>query len=468
MEYITVKLFKVSQESVYLDIIADCLEGYIFNKIELQVRSFDHYGNSIIENNYGLTDVILDQYPYKHTSNISARIPLSELFGEGNIQPSMYSLTLGCTTDSGLTLINFDTPYYKVKVGDKITKDYAIVEANNLVICNSKELSKIRDDEYIKVDGNFLIYTEDGELLSRFPENENQEFYLAGGDYKEYTISSDALPYISLPENKLTNSLYFKGTDEFFNYSGGTGIKLGGITPKEVYDTQGIYLNDSYGNYLSIISETGKFKSGDTLHIDFKRINPNLFSKFGIAILRKNQVVQEIAHPNYNTEITSFEYVLTDNDIQENGEIKLVMNGYSNTCIKYLSIVRSGDPEFPKLVISGEFIVPKFTDPNIESYDTTVYTSDTNGTFQYLMDNILNLENSCTPISDDLIRNYLILYGHLQAMQNGQQSIAEEYFKILAKNFTKCGTNNRVGIQQCGCNSHMNNHPSHNYYNCRT
>ena len=60
MDYITVKLFRVSQESVYLDIIADCLEGYIFNKIELQVRSFDHYGNSIIENNYGLTDVILD------------------------------------------------------------------------------------------------------------------------------------------------------------------------------------------------------------------------------------------------------------------------------------------------------------------------------------------------------------------------------------------------------------------------
>ena len=82
MEYITVKLFRVSQESVYLDIIAECLSGYIFNKIEVGVRTYDHYGNALTENNYSLTDSVLSDY---NTDQLSIRIPLSEFFGEGEI-----------------------------------------------------------------------------------------------------------------------------------------------------------------------------------------------------------------------------------------------------------------------------------------------------------------------------------------------------------------------------------------------
>ena len=85
MDYITVKLFKVSQESIYLDIIAECLCGYIFNKIEVGIRTYDHYGEALTENYYSLTDAILSEYTNNQTAEISARIPLSEFFGEGGV-----------------------------------------------------------------------------------------------------------------------------------------------------------------------------------------------------------------------------------------------------------------------------------------------------------------------------------------------------------------------------------------------
>lgn len=218
MDYITVKLFKVSQESIYLDIVAECLCGYIFNKIEVGIRTYDHYGEALTENYYSLTDAILSEYTDNQTAEISARIPLSEFFGEGGVQPAIYTLTLGC-------------------------------------------IQNIIDD----------------------------------------------------------------GTD----------------ISQAIEDT--------------------------------------------------------------------------------------------------------------------------------EQHDITIYTSDTNSAFYYLMDNILNLENSCTPISDEAIRNYLILYGHLQALENGQQSIAEEYFKILVKNFTKCGNNSRACGGHCGCSSLPTPpHPTHNSCNCKS
>lgn len=217
MEYITVNLFRVSQESIYLDIIAECLEGYIFNKIEVGIRTYDHYGNALTENYYSLTDAILSEYTNNQTSKISARIPLSEFFEESGVQPSMYILTLGC-------------------------------------------IQNIIDD------------------------------------------------------------------------------------------------------------------------------NTNI-----------SQAIEDT-----------------------------------------------------------------------EQHDITAYTSDINNAFYYLMDNILNLENSCTPISDEAIRNYLILYGHLQALENGQQSIAEEYFKILVKNFTKCGNNSRACSSSCGCHSSLSSsHPIHHSCNCK-
>ena len=101
MEYITVNLFRVSQESVYLDVIAECLCGYIFNKIEVGIRTYDHYGNALTENNYSLTDAILSEYYNNQTAKISTRIPLSEFFGEGEIPPAIYTLTLGCVNEDG-------------------------------------------------------------------------------------------------------------------------------------------------------------------------------------------------------------------------------------------------------------------------------------------------------------------------------------------------------------------------------
>lgn len=459
MEYITVKLFRVSQESIYLDIIAECLEGFIFNKIELGVRTYDHYGNYVTENNYSLTDLILNQYPNKHTSNIAARIPLSELFGEGNVQPAMYTLTLGCNTDQGITSIQLQDPYYKVKVGDRITENYVLVQTDDLVIYNSKELSNIGSDEAVKVEGQLTIHTDDGQILSKFPNTIDQEFYLTGGDYNGTVTSNLGISYISLPENSLTKSLYFDNETVFFYHSG--GVEIGSYYPDT--HSQDIILDSSLEKYLSIVPESGRFQPGDILSFTIKPEGVKPSDKCGIAILRKGQSINEIYTSN---DVGSLQYVLTNNDIQESGELKLVMEGYSNTKISYIDIKRKETPQFPNLVISGGFNIPQLGVSNIEYHETTVYTSDTNNTFQYLMDGILNSQNPCTEVSDDIIRNYLILYGHLQALQNGQQSIAEEYFKILAKNFTKCGTNNRMCGNSCGCQSVTYSHPIHNSCSC--
>lgn len=193
-EYINVEKFKVSQESVYLDLLADCLDGYSFNKIELQVRSKSHDGKGMVEKSYILTDEILQDFPNNKTNKLAIRIPLAILFGsEEEIQPSIYCLILKVVADP------------------------------------------------------------------------------------------------------------------------------------------------------------------------------------------------EIDHIGLN------------------------------------------------------------------EYEEEFYTSDVNNAINYLIDSMLSLNGSCDPIPDDLIRNYLILYGHLAALESGQQSIAEEYFQILSNNFTKCGDETCRTCGSCGC-----------------
>lgn len=73
--------------------------------------------------------------------------------------------------------------------------------------------------------------------------------------------------------------------------------------------------------------------------------------------------------------------------------------------------------------------------------------SDVYHTYRNLLDGLLSSDR-CDPLSDELIKKYLILYGHQQALKQ-DLDIAKELFKLLHSNFTKCGDNGRT--VNCGC-----------------
>ena len=74
--------------------------------------------------------------------------------------------------------------------------------------------------------------------------------------------------------------------------------------------------------------------------------------------------------------------------------------------------------------------------------------SDIHGVYRHLMDGLLNTDK-CSGVSDDLIKKYLLLYGHQAALESGHLDIAKDYFKLMHQGFSKCGsTNNSIN---CGC-----------------
>ena len=87
--------------------------------------------------------------------------------------------------------------------------------------------------------------------------------------------------------------------------------------------------------------------------------------------------------------------------------------------------------------------------------------SDVTRIYQDILDNVLSLSGDCTKISDEAIRKYMILYGHLSAMAAGDIDIAEMYFKILINNFNKCGTRDGRSCGTCGCSTNYIPSASH-------
>lgn len=73
--------------------------------------------------------------------------------------------------------------------------------------------------------------------------------------------------------------------------------------------------------------------------------------------------------------------------------------------------------------------------------------SDVYYVYRDLLDGLLSTDR-CNPLSDELIKKYLILYGHQQALQE-DFDVAKELFKLLHSNFTKCGDSSRT--VNCGC-----------------
>lgn len=91
----------------------------------------------------------------------------------------------------------------------------------------------------------------------------------------------------------------------------------------------------------------------------------------------------------------------------------------------------------------------------IQEINDTMICSDVNNVYHYILDYVLNTENKCFEVSDDAIRNYLILYGHQQALQQYDLETAEMYFKLIHNHFDKCGNSyrptDRIHNRSCNC-----------------
>lgn len=80
----------------------------------------------------------------------------------------------------------------------------------------------------------------------------------------------------------------------------------------------------------------------------------------------------------------------------------------------------------------------------------TAYASDVEGSFNCMLAHILN-SDPCEAVSDDVIRNYLILFGHQAALREGDVASAWEYFKLLDNCFNKCGNEHTSKVSPCNC-----------------
>lgn len=97
---------------------------------------------------------------------------------------------------------------------------------------------------------------------------------------------------------------------------------------------------------------------------------------------------------------------------------------------------------------------PTLPVPTIE--DVIGVTSDVNKVYILLKDYILNLDLLCNNPDDynTLLRNYMFLYAHTEAMRLERFDDAEMLYDILKKSFSKCGYKRSDGfriLNTCNC-----------------
>ena len=81
---------------------------------------------------------------------------------------------------------------------------------------------------------------------------------------------------------------------------------------------------------------------------------------------------------------------------------------------------------------------------------TDIYLSDVHGIYRCLLDGLLHAD-PCEGVSDEVIKNYLVLYGHQAALADGDFKNAKELYKLLHNCFGKCINKERTS--KCNCNA---------------
>lgn len=115
-------------------------------------------------------------------------------------------------------------------------------------------------------------------------------------------------------------------------------------------------------------------------------------------------------------------------------------------------------PEKPAIYVAT-FKAKTVNDPSQdpmtpEEIIDTAICSDVNSVYYSLVDGIVDINNKCENIPDDVIRKYLILHAHHLAMAKGELDDAILYFKMISNFFKKCGPFKRRPhhhINSCNC-----------------
>lgn len=104
------------------------------------------------------------------------------------------------------------------------------------------------------------------------------------------------------------------------------------------------------------------------------------------------------------------------------------------------------EEQHPSDAIDPECIIP---DQELHSY---ACISDVSKVYSCLMEDILSMGSDLcdnSNVTDKLIRNYLILYAHQEAMHMRELSEARKYFTLLQKCFSNCGGNQVTSCKVC-------------------
>lgn len=114
-----------------------------------------------------------------------------------------------------------------------------------------------------------------------------------------------------------------------------------------------------------------------------------------------------------------------------------------------------------------ELEIEEELNPCEETIEKFIYAdamiSDVSQAYYCLMDDILSLDAKCSDkeTQDRVIRNYLILYAHQEALRLGYIDEATKWFNMIANCFTgRCGKSKKRNVNEgCGCKALYSNKP---------
>ncbi len=89
-----------------------------------------------------------------------------------------------------------------------------------------------------------------------------------------------------------------------------------------------------------------------------------------------------------------------------------------------------------------------------ETLEKEAYISDVSNVYKCLIDDIIALDSRCLDedVQNRVIRNYLMLYAHQEALKLKLIDEAEKWFSYIKTCFNNCGHPDRNGAD-CGCSN---------------
>lgn len=91
-------------------------------------------------------------------------------------------------------------------------------------------------------------------------------------------------------------------------------------------------------------------------------------------------------------------------------------------------------------------------DDEDEGISETSYISDVEFVYHEMLHELLKCEDKCASLSDDLIKKYLMLYGHqLASRYNETYELSSYLYKKIISCNSACQTHNCQASNNCGC-----------------